>query len=60
MIGEDENGSVQIVRTEMGVKKKDDKVLWIVKFTLLVMHVENFLAQIKDEHYLKWSRPLHL
>ena len=23
------------------------------------MHVDQILAQIKDEHYLKWSRPLH-
>ena len=43
-IREDEKRSVQIVRIEIGVKKKDDKVLWIVKFTPLVMHVENFLA----------------
>ena len=24
------------------------------------MPVEKILAQIKDEHYLKWPRPLHL
>ena len=29
----------------------------MVKFTPLVMPV--ILAQIKDEHYLKWPRPLH-
>ena len=23
------------------------------------MHVDKILAQIKDEHYLKWPRPLH-
>ena len=23
------------------------------------MHVDQILAQIKDEHYLQWSRPLH-
>jgi len=31
----------------------------MVKFTHLVMLVDKILAQIKDEHYLKWPRPLH-
>ena len=31
----------------------------MVKFTPLAMHVDQILAQIKDEHYLKWPRPLH-
>ena len=31
----------------------------MVKFTPLVMPVDKILAQIKDEHYLKWPRPLH-
>lgn len=40
-------------------KRKDDKAPWTVKFTLLVMPVDKILAQIKDENYLKWPRPLH-
>ena len=30
-----------------------------VKFTPLIMPVDKILTQIKDEHYLKWPRPLH-
>ena len=40
--------------------RKDDKAHQTVKFTSLVMLVDKILAQIKDEHYLKWPRPLHL
>ena len=43
----------------VGNKRKDDKTPWIVKFTHLVMLVDKILVQIKDEHYLKWPRPLH-
>ena len=42
-----------------GGKRKNEKAHWTVKFTLLVMHVDKILAHIKDEHYLKWPRPLH-
>ena len=42
-----------------GNKRKDDKTPRTIKFTPLVMPVDNILAQIKDEHYLKWPRPLH-
>ena len=31
----------------------------MVKFTPLVIPVDKILVQIKDEHYLKWPRPLH-
>ena len=31
----------------------------MVKFTPLIMPVDKILARIKDEHYLKWPRPLH-
>ena len=31
----------------------------MVKFTTLVMPIDKILAQIKDEHYLKWPRPLY-
>ena len=31
----------------------------MVKFTPFVMPIDKILMQIKDEHYLKWSRPLH-
>ena len=40
-------------------KRKDEKAHRTVKFTPLVMPVVKILAQIKDEHYLKWLRPLH-
>ena len=42
-----------------GNKQRDDKNLWTVNFTPLVMLVNQILAQIKEEHYLKWPRPLH-
>ena len=47
-------------QTNVGGKRKDEKAPRTVKFTPLVMPVDKILAQIKDEHYLKWSRPLHL
>ena len=31
----------------------------MVKFAILVMPIDKILVQIKDEHYLKWLRPLH-
>ena len=40
-------------------KRREEKTPRMVKFTLLVMLVDKILAQIKDEHYLKWPRPLH-
>ena len=40
-------------------KRKDERTLQMVKFTPLVMSVDKILAQIKDEHYLKWPKPLH-
>ena len=46
-------------RTSDGGKRRDEKTPRTVKFTPLVMPVEKFLVQIKDEHYLKWPRPLH-
>ena len=41
-------------------KRKDDKGTRSVKFTPLVMPIDKILMEIKDEHYLKWPRPLHL
>ena len=46
-------------RTSDGGKRKDEKAHWTVKFTPLIMPFDKILVQIKDEHYLKWSRPLH-
>ena len=46
-------------RIDDGVKWKDEKTPRMVKFTPLVMLVDKILVQIKDEHYLKWPRPLH-
>ena len=40
-------------------RRRDDKSTQMVKFTPLVMPVDKILMQIKDEHYLKWPRPLH-
>ena len=45
-------------RTNDG-RRKEDKGPRTVKFTPLVMPVDKILTQIKDEHYLKWPRPLH-
>nr|XP_023885128.1 uncharacterized protein LOC111997284 [Quercus suber] len=42
-----------------GRKRKDGRTPRTVKFTPVVMHVDKILAQIKDEHYLKWPRLLH-
>ena len=46
-------------RNNDGNIRKEDKSPQTVKFTLLVMPVDKILTQIKDEHYLKWPRPLH-
>ena len=46
-------------RTSDGGKRKDEKTPRTVKFTPLVIPVDKILTQIKDEHYLKWPRPLH-
>nr|XP_023894320.1 uncharacterized protein LOC112006265 [Quercus suber] len=46
-------------RTNDKVRRKDDKGPQAVKFTPLIMPVDKILTQIKDEHYLKWPRPLH-
>ena len=46
-------------RTSDGSKRKEEKTPRTVKFTSLVMSIDKILAQIKDEHYLKWPRPLH-
>jgi len=42
-----------------GNKRRDEKIPRTVKFTPLVMPVNKILAQIKDEHYLKWPKPLY-
>ena len=46
-------------RINDGGKRKDERTPRMVKFTPLIMPVNKILAQIKDEHYLKWPRPLH-
>ena len=40
-------------------RRRDDKNPYLVKFTPLVILVDQILTQIKDEPYLKWPRPLH-
>ncbi|XP_075659025.1 uncharacterized protein LOC142628875 [Castanea sativa] len=42
-----------------GNKRKDERTPRTIKFTPLVMPVDKILMQIKDEHILKWPRPLH-
>ncbi|XP_050241117.1 uncharacterized protein LOC126690012 [Quercus robur] len=42
-----------------GNRQKDEKTPRTVKFIPLVMPIDQILPQIKDEHYLKWPRPLH-
>ena len=42
-----------------GNKLKDDKIPQMVKFTPLVIPVDKILVQIKDDHHLKWPKPLH-
>ena len=46
-------------RSNDGVRRKDDRSPRMVKFTPLIMPVDKILTQIKDDHYLKWPRPLH-
>nr|XP_023911018.1 uncharacterized protein LOC112022630 [Quercus suber] len=46
-------------QTSNGIRRKDDKGPQTVKFTPLIMPVDKILTQIKDEHNLKWPRPLH-
>ncbi|XP_030950084.1 uncharacterized protein LOC115973990 [Quercus lobata] len=46
-------------QTNDGGKRKDEEAPRMLKFTPLVLPVDKILAQIKDEHSLKWPRPLH-
>ena len=46
-------------RSNDDLRRKEDKGPWTIKFTPLIMPVNKILTQIKDEHYLKWPRPLH-
>ena len=46
-------------RSNDGIRRKDDRSPRTVKFTPLIMLVDKILTQIKDDHYLKWPRPLH-
>nr|XP_023877162.1 uncharacterized protein LOC111989567 [Quercus suber] len=46
-------------RNDEGNRRKDDKNPQPVKFTPLVMLVDQILTKIKDEQYIKWPRPLH-
>ena len=42
------------------VRSRNDKPKRMVNFTPLVMPVDKILMQIKDEHPLKWPKPLNL
>ena len=46
-------------RSNDDIKRKDDRGPQTAKFTPLIMPVDKILTQIKDEHYLKWPKPLH-
>ncbi|XP_075674991.1 uncharacterized protein LOC142644219 [Castanea sativa] len=46
-------------QSRYGSKSKDERTPRTAKFTPLVMPIDKILAQIKDEYYLKWPRPLH-
>ena len=46
-------------RSNDGVRRKDNRSPRTVKFTPLIMPVNKIITQIKDDHYLKWPRPLH-
>ena len=46
-------------RNNDGSRRKDDRSPRTVKFTPLIMPVDKILMQIKDDHYVKWPRPLH-
>ena len=46
-------------RSNDSIRRKEDRGPRTVKFTPLIMPVHKILMQIKDEHYLKWPRPLH-
>ena len=43
-----------------GSRRRDDKNPHTIKFTPLVMPIDQILAQINDEQYFKWPKPLHL
>ena len=42
-----------------GNRRKDDKSSRPTKFMPLVVPIDQVLTEIKDEQYLKWTRPLH-
>ena len=42
-----------------GNRRRDDKNPRPMKFTPLVMPIDQILTEIKDEQYLKWPRPIH-
>ena len=46
-------------RNDEGNRRREDKNPHPVKFTSLVMPVDQILMEIRDEPSLKWSRPLH-
>ncbi|XP_023891351.1 uncharacterized protein LOC112003395 [Quercus suber] len=45
--------------TNDGNRRRDDKSSRTVEFTPLIMPVDKILTHTKDEHFLKWPRPLH-
>ena len=46
-------------RNDEGNKRREDKNPHPMKFTPLVMPVDQILMEIRDEPPLKWPRPLH-
>ena len=46
-------------RNDEGNKRREDKNPCPVKFTPLVMPIDQILTEIRDEPSFKWLRPLH-
>ena len=46
-------------RNDEGNRRREDKNPRSMKFTLLVMPIDQILTKIRDEQSLKWPRPLH-
>ena len=59
MTEDDKKGDRADRQNVEGNRRRDDKNPRPIKFTPLVMPVDQILTEIKDEKYLKWPRPLH-
>ena len=46
-------------QNDEGSRQRDDKNPRLMKFTPLVMPIDQILTEIRDEPSLKWPKPLH-